>query len=97
MEVAMRLRDAEIYGEVQLSVQASNTHYCSPRKDGLDLDRYKTVEIAILSGGKMVKPSAVGVDGFDQHFEDGDSPVAGYVPQDVVERIRVALKEKAQS
>jgi hypothetical protein len=91
-------RPAESYGDVQLSIQASSTHYCSPRVDGLTLAEYVTVEVGIIDRqGNLCRPSAVGVAGFDDLFEDGAQPVAGHLSQAGVAAIRKALAARAEA
>lgn len=85
------IRETLKIGSIELSVQASSMHYCSPRMDGLPLDAYDAVEIAIIadkpedeSGRGLILPSRLGVGGWDHFFEDCSSPVAGYFPADVL-------------
>lgn len=81
------------YGEATLSVQASQWAYCEPRVDGLKIDEYESVEVAVLDAdGELVRPSAVGVAGFDDLFEPGNSPVAGYVSQSKLLELKRALR-----
>lgn len=104
----MSLHDAEQYGDIYLSIQASSGHYCTPRVDGLGIEEYEEVEIGFLGPPREVEifgrkhnmrlchPSAVGIEGFDHLFESGDVPVAGYVSWDDVNRLRQALKERME-
>lgn len=88
-------RETEKFGDVRLSVQASAWHYCLPRVSTLPLEDYSHVEIAVITmANELCLPSAVGVEGFDQHFEPGKSPVAGNVLQEVVEELRKALRQR---
>ena len=103
------LREPVVIGNVKLSVQASSDHYCTPRVDGLDLDQYERVEVAILQDGKMTTPCklalsrAVDIDmpewneitRIDSLFEDGNSPVAGYVPIQDVQKLRDFIQKWA--
>jgi len=89
------LRPVETYGDVSLSVQASRYHYSQPRQNGLPLADYETVEVAVLNApGHLVRPSQVGVKGYDNLFERGASPVASYVAQADVQQLREALKRR---
>lgn len=96
------MRESEAYGDVLLSVQASDTHYSTPREPGLPLEAYSRVEIAVMvkptpgNRSGMVLPSHVGIEGFDHLFEEGESPVAGYVTQEDVARLRDALRKRAE-
>ncbi len=56
------------FGSVTLSVQASATHRCQPRVNGLPLEAYTALEVCIFEGGKSVLPSTLGVGGFDHYF-----------------------------
>jgi hypothetical protein len=42
------VREPLRYGNVDLSIQASEIHFCSPRVNGLPLGDYTTVEIALM-------------------------------------------------
>ena len=97
------LRDIIDYGIIQVSVQASSHHYCSPREDGRSLDFYDSVEVGILGpkdssddGRGLVMPSRVGVGGFDHFFEDCGSPIAGYLPQGVLAALLDQLQAAAR-
>lgn len=92
----VRMRRSEQYGDVALSVQASEVHYSQPRVSDLDIDEYDSVEIALIHGGQLRLPSELGIQGFDHLFETGQNPVAGYVPQEIVDQLREALRERAQ-
>ena len=93
----MRLREAMRYGDAILSVQASEAHYCSPRVDGLPLEQYRTVEVALWradSRRDFCGPSALGIEGQDDLFEkDG---VAAYFPWPDLQRLIAALEVRAQ-
>ena len=91
-----KARDPEEHGDVKLSIQASQYNYCEPRVNGLPLDGYETVEIAIISDEHgMCHPSKIGIEGFDDLFEvGGDNPVAGYVSQAKVAELRAALQAR---
>lgn len=87
----MNLRPREQYGNIELSIQASSFAYSTPRVDGLPLDEYYEVEVAIIANGKIRSPVGLLSDDLCQLFEKGLSPVAGYVSQENVERIRQQL------
>jgi hypothetical protein len=76
-------------------VQASAFHYSTPRENGLPLEAYENVEVGFLLNGKLARPSDAGIEGFDHLFEEGGSPVAGYVPQVDVQRLREAIAERS--
>jgi len=86
------MRQPERYTDISLSVQASTFHYCSPRKNDLPLDAYESVEVGFLYRGRLARPSAAGIVGFDDLFEEGGSPVAGFVSQADVTRLRNAIR-----
>lgn len=89
-------RDAEQFGnDIQLSVQANAGAYCTPRAGGLPLEQYSTVEVGFMYKSKLDYPSHAGIAGFDQLFDsDSASPVAGYVSQANVQRLRDAINAK---
>ena len=91
------LREPERIEGVMLSVQASEHHYCSPKKNGLDIEAYSMVEVGIRGpGGKLCRPSEIGVDGFDHLFgESTSSPIAPFVKLEDAKKLRKALMEKA--
>ncbi len=91
----IKLREPETYGDVTLSVQASEWHYCEPCVTGLPLEEYRSVEVALFVGGNIVRPEQVGLDEFKALFEDGPKPVARYVSQEDVDRMRKALASRA--
>lgn len=92
------LREPEHYGNVLLSVQASKSHYCSPRVDGLPIDEYESVEIALLDEGnhRFLYPedllSADMAALFEPPYKVTSVRVAGYVSQADLRRIRLQLE-----
>jgi len=90
-------RPGRIFGLAKLSVQASEFNYCEPRTSGLPLKAYESVEIALirLEDGAWLRPSdLIGYDGpSDNDCNFGSDDVAGWVPQDVVRRLELALCE----
>jgi len=64
-----------------LSVQASETHYCSPRENNPGW--YNTVEVGFPS----IAPPETWEEYFDGDWENGDrtASVYGYIPVDLVE------------
>ena len=94
----MRPREAMRYGDAILSVQASEAHYCSPRVDGLPLEQYRTVEVALWrvdSRRDFCRPSDLGIEGQDALFTD-DHGVAAYFPWPDLQRLIAALEVRAQ-
>lgn len=97
------LRPIITIGTIEVSVQASSFHYCSPKLDNLPIEAYESVEVAIWApcresedGKRLTHPSRVGVGGYDHFFEDGRSPVAGYVPIEVVGALLDQLQASQQ-
>ena len=88
-------RDAMQIGDVRVSVQASRTHYCTPRVNGLKLSEYLAVEVALLLDGELVTPKQIGIDGLPGHW-DHDT-VAGYVTHSDVAEIIRQLNERSSS
>jgi hypothetical protein len=85
--------------KIELSIQANRFAYCRPRvDDNRSLSDYEAVEIAIFADGEWIVPSCIpglGV-GFDRLFEpweEGHTPVAGYVSQLDREMLELALDE----
>ena len=78
------------------SIQAGRLAACHPAVDGLDLDDYASVEVAILhtERHRWLRPSEVGADpAYDTYW---DQPAVGvwvgkYVPWDVVDDIQRVL------
>lgn len=86
------IRPATVIGDVEVSVQASEDHYCSPRVNGLPLEIYEQVEIALLRNGELIRPETVGLSAeLVALFETGPCPVAGYVSWPNVKRIMSEL------
>jgi hypothetical protein len=96
-------RTGEEYGDAALSIQAGATMYCRPRVNGLRLSEYESVEIAVVNTkaahprDSLVRPSALGIEGFDDLFESGNGPVAGYVPLAKVHELRAAMRARAEA
>lgn len=86
------------FGEWTLSVQASRTHYSSPRKDGYALHECSAVEVGLWpEDGKFSCPSRAGIEGFDDLWENPDredAGVAGYVPLQKVKDLILLLEAK---
>ena len=76
-------------GEYQLSVQASTFHYCEPRTNYDNLLSYNLVEVAIFRNGKFVNNVTEKFSRFEWSnlFEEGNTPVAGYVDLETVVKI----------
>lgn len=72
-----------------LSVQASKTHYCSPRRTLDDVHLYEEWEIALINEkGKLVAPPRTLPKGIRRLWESGHfSVVAGYVKTGTVQKI----------
>ena len=91
-----------VYGNVILSIQASTIHYCNPRRDGLPLEEYESVEAVLFRKGAespFLKPSDVGLDpALDRLFSNiqtnsGD-PSGGWLLWDNVHALQAALETK---
>jgi len=85
------LRYTDFFGAVRLSIQAGPGFRSYPPLRGAPLSKYETVEVGFIFNRQLTKPSAAGVIGFDYLFDDGDYPVAGYVPSATLDDIRAAL------
>ena len=88
------LREAEEIGPILFSVQAGDAHYSIPQIDDLPIEEYEAVEVAIIQGNSFFKPSELGIEGFDDLWEDFDPPIAPFVPPEDVTALRQKLKEK---
>lgn len=92
-------RPAEIYGNVKLSVQASEFNYSTPRVTGLPFEDYQAYEIALMPVAvsdkrEWLKPSDIGMDPeYDELF--GGDDVGGFVSKEKVEEIRTHLRFRA--
>jgi len=101
-----RFRQPEVHNRANLSVQASSSHYCTPRSNACeDIDGYISVEVGLIhpKTGELCRPTDM-LNPFTRHipitrrakeartldglFESGSSPVAGYVSQDNLNRLR---------
>lgn len=78
-------------GDYKLSIQASNSHYCTPRENLIDLFEYESMEVAIFKNGDFINLEK---DSFfdkwkdrDLFLENYDTQVAGYVPIDVIQSL----------
>lgn len=90
----LKRREPEEFGPVKLSIQAGRTMYCEPRADLPDLSDYTSVEVGFIYNGHLARPSMAGIEGFDDLFEDGGSPVAGCVSIAKVGELREAIRAK---
>lgn len=84
-------------GAFGLSVQASRTHYCSPRQDSDDPEFFSAFECALFENDEWVNPrtdtrfSDIGVD----NWESGTCPVGGFIPVATVQAIWDRINELA--
>lgn len=62
-------RDLKRYGDVAMSIQASEYHNCSPKSSGLPLTKYTHLEVMLYQGITPVMPSDIGIHGFDLMFD----------------------------
>lgn len=91
----------ETFGDVILSVQHGPGSYSFPRRGGLAADDYLLAEVAIIpvQGRGFLTPEQAGVDvdGAAECWIDRDTsyPVGAFVPQDVVQSLRLALQARA--
>jgi hypothetical protein len=83
------------FGELEVSIQASRFHYCSPRVDLPSSDDYDSFEVALLWKSLFCHPGEV-MDGLQEKswakYWDNDS-VAGRVPREEVEKMLMDLGE----
>ena len=78
----------KINDEYSLSVQASESHYCTPRAY-LPLDQYKSFELAIIYKDSLSKDIVEIKDfpKFDEILEYYNGSVFEYVPKELVEEL----------
>jgi len=81
----IRWNPIDLDNGLQLSIQASVLHYCDPRMNGLDADRYYAWEVAVLKKGQVVNPQCG-----EEFFSESDN-VYPYLAADNVQDLFVAL------
>jgi len=96
-------REGINYRDLTLSVQASDLTYCSPKMNGLHIEEYESVEVAVIQkfNEQFVSPVALvqeyGLDDvvleLNEHW-DGD--IGSYVPIEKAYRLKKALDAKFQ-
>lgn len=74
--------------DIELSIQASYGHYCSPRET-IALEDYEKMELAIMRSGDFVSVSEVIrgehlIDKFEQYYE---GTVYGFVPVELIQEL----------
>ena len=79
-------------GGLRLSIQASRTHYSTPRETLPCADQYEEFEVAIFENDEWLNPVyderfASIKDELEQVWEEGNSGVGGYVPSELVQKI----------
>ena len=87
--------------KLDISVQASKYHYCTPREDFDDINEYAEVEIALFNkdGGWAQPRTEPLLADFNQltelieHYETGDTAVGYYVPIELVNNLIEYLKD----
>jgi len=81
-----------VVGKFTLSIQASNSHYCTPRQELLNAGDYSAFEVAIFEGDSWINPTN------DERFESLESDLKGrwdssehsvgaYIPAELVQRL----------
>jgi hypothetical protein len=79
-------------GGMELSIQASRTHYSTPRETAPTADPYTAFEMAIFENDEWLNPVHDGrfaplKDELDEVWESGECGVGGYVPSELVQKI----------
>lgn len=99
-EVSM-FSSIKIGGNFAVSIQASSTHYCTPRKTLPNASDYTAFEIAIFEDGDWISP--LEDDRFSEirhliqdNYETGTCPVGAYISDDVVQKICDFIEMKYQ-
>lgn len=88
--------------KLDISIQASSFHYCTPREDLPELDAYTEVEIALFNkDGRWVQPRTEPLLAdfpelaeLCEQYEEGDTAVGYYVPMGLVNKLIKYLKDK---
>lgn len=80
-------------GEFNLSIQASEHHYCNPRCT-LPLNAYSSMEMAIFRDKDWVNPKTdeqfknfERLTELSERWEDGEVAVGGYIPVDLIQAL----------
>ena len=87
--------------KLDISVQASKYHYCTPREDFDDINEYAKVEIALFNkdGGWVQPRTEPLLADFNQlaelieQYETGDTAVGYYVPIELVNKVFTTFKD----
>jgi len=74
-------------GKYAISIQASDSHYSSPRTNLATVGDYKTVEVGLFFQDEFITPDKLASLNVSW-AEDFDSGVAGYIP---LERVQVIV------
>lgn len=84
----------QINEDLWISVQASYSHYCSPRRTFDDLSEYNSMEFALMDKNGFISVSSVLPD-FHRlaEIEEYHDTVYGYVPVNLIEDLFEALNE----
>lgn len=81
--------------DIQLSIYAGPKAHSNPKLSMPGMSDYRSVELAFAFKMTFEKPSAAGIEGFDDLFEsNNDQPVAGFVLAETVEEMKEQLAEK---
>lgn len=82
----MRSFKSIYFGDLRLSIQASEYHYCTPRKT-VELDKYEAMEFALMSNGEFIRVSEIlpgpGFEEIEEYFDQ----VYAYAPVELIEEV----------
>ncbi|MCP8969709.1 hypothetical protein [Ectobacillus ponti] len=83
------------FGDVTLSIQASQAHYCTPRKTLEDLTQYSRMEFALIREEEFISVRRILPD-FPrlEEIEEFKDTVYAYVPVELIEELCEALVTK---
>jgi hypothetical protein len=76
-------------GDLTVSIQASQTHYCSPRRDGMESDYYDRFEVALILNDEWFHPERdkrFSKTTWSKYWSSFDN-VAADVPRDEIENM----------
>jgi hypothetical protein len=66
--------------EITVSLLMGQYAYSHPRTHLATMGGYENLEVGILLNGDLVHPSRLSLEGYEEWWESGSSPVGAYVP-----------------
>lgn len=89
-------------GNFELSVQASRTHYCTPRETLPSAEDYFEFEVGLFENGRWVNPTLDErfnpvIAYLRKHWEDGPTGVGAYVPSEIIQTLYEFVQDMPQA